>query len=137
MDIVDGQQFKVGKTTMTFYVTPGHTPGTVSTIFPVTDEGRRHVVGFFGGMGTPTPAEDKHKLMDSAIRFEGIAAKARVDVLIANHPTQDQSIPKIEELRLRHAGDPNPFVLGTDRYRRFLEIQRECTMVALAQQGQK
>jgi metallo-beta-lactamase class B len=137
MSIADGQTMKIGDTELHFYVTPGHTPGTVSTVFSVTDNGRKHVVGFFGGMGTPSSAEDKHKLMASATRFETIAGRAGVDTLIANHPTQDQLIPKIEELRLRHAGDPNPFVIGPDRFRRFLEIQRECTIVAMAQQGQK
>jgi metallo-beta-lactamase class B len=88
-------------------------------------------------MGTPASAEDKKSLIASADRFAGLAAKAGVDVLIANHQTQDQSIPKLEELRLRRAGDPNPYVIGADRFRRFLEIQKECTRFALAQQGQK
>lgn len=47
------------------------------------------------------------------------------------------AILKLEELRLRRPGDPNPHVIGTERYVRFLQIQLECTRFAMAQQGQK
>jgi metallo-beta-lactamase class B len=36
MDITDGQKLTLGKTTLTMYITPGHTPGTVSMLVPVT-----------------------------------------------------------------------------------------------------
>jgi metallo-beta-lactamase class B len=136
MDIVDGQQFKLGDTTLTFYITPGHTPGTVSTVFKGRDGKDVHTVGFFGGLGTPEALEDKRQLIASLERFKGIATKNGIDILIANHPTQDQSIPKLEELGLRHAGDPNPYVLGTARYVRYLALQQACTRFAIAQQGQ-
>jgi len=52
-DIVmaDGDTLTLGDTSIRFYVTPGHTPGTLSAIFPVTDRGQRHIVGFNGGTG--------------------------------------------------------------------------------------
>jgi glyoxylase-like metal-dependent hydrolase (beta-lactamase superfamily II) len=40
MDITDGQKLTLGNTTLTFYITPGHTPGTVSMLVPVTDHGQ-------------------------------------------------------------------------------------------------
>jgi metallo-beta-lactamase class B len=137
LDIEDGQTMTVGDTTLRFYITPGHTPGTVSTVFRTTDNGEPHVVGFFGGMGTPASAADKKALIESAKRFEVVATEARIDVLLANHVTQDQAIPKLEELRLRRPGDPNPYVIGVEQYRRYLQVQQECTMFAMAQQGQK
>ena len=51
-------------------------------------------------------------------------------------PTQDQAIWKLEELRLRRAGDPNPYVIGDDRYQRYLQLQQACTEYAATQQGQ-
>ena len=38
-DIVatDGMKLTLGDTTLTLYVTPGHTPGTISTMIPVRD----------------------------------------------------------------------------------------------------
>ena len=136
MDIADGQVFKLGRVSLTFYITPGHTPGTVSTVFEVNDGRMRHTVGFFGGLGTPETRETKLQLIDSLESFKEVVRQRNIDVLIANHPTQDQSIPKLEELRLRKPGDPNPYVLGKDRYLRYLSIQQECTRFAMAQQGQ-
>jgi glyoxylase-like metal-dependent hydrolase (beta-lactamase superfamily II)/dienelactone hydrolase len=136
LDITDRQVFKLGRATLTFYITPGHTPGTVSTVFEATDGRIRHTVGFFGGLGTPESREAKLQLIDSLESFKEVVRQRNLDVLIANHPTQDQSIPKLEELRLRRSGDPNPYVLGKNRYLRYLSIQQECTRFAMAQQGQ-
>jgi hypothetical protein len=93
-------------------------------------------VGFFGGLGTPESREAKLQLIDSLENFKAVVRKRNIDVLITNHPTQDQAIPKLEELRLRKTGDSNPYVLGRDRYLRYLSIQQECTRFAMAQQGQ-
>jgi metallo-beta-lactamase class B len=136
LDIEDGQQFKIGDTTLAFYITPGHTAGTVTTVFQTTDRGAPHVVGFFGGLGTPASTEGKKQIVASFDRFASIAGAAGVDVLIANQ-TQDRAKENLELLRLRRAGDPNPFVIGKDAYLRYLRVQRECTLYAMARQGQK
>ena len=49
MVITDGQKLTLGDTTLTFYLTPGHTEGTVSTIFPVRDGRNQHVAAAWGG----------------------------------------------------------------------------------------
>src|SRR4051794_17909889 len=49
MVAVDGQKLTLGDTTVTLYNTPGHTLGTLSTVFPVTDHGARHTVVSWGG----------------------------------------------------------------------------------------
>jgi metallo-beta-lactamase class B len=53
MDITDGQKLTLGNTTLTLNITPGHTPGTVSMLVPVTDKGRRHLLSFWGGSAIP------------------------------------------------------------------------------------
>ena len=73
----------------------------------------------------------------SLTAFRTVASAARVDVLIANHQTQDLSLHKLEMLRLRRAGDPNPYVIGNDAFLRYLDIQRECTLYAMAREGQR
>ena len=57
MDISDGQKLTLGDTTITFYITPGHTPGTVSMLIPVTDHGQRHLLSFWGGSAIPRSLE--------------------------------------------------------------------------------
>ena len=42
MVATDGQRLTLGDTTVTMYLTPGHTLGTVSTMIPVKDGGKPH-----------------------------------------------------------------------------------------------
>ena len=132
----DGQKWTVGDTTFTMYITPPHAPGVLSPIFDVSDNGVKHVAAIYGGLGTPAAAEDKKTHIAQLQRYEKITRAGGVDVLLATHQTQDQAIWKLEELRLRHAGDPNPYIIGNDRYQRYLQLQEACTEYAAAQQGQ-
>ena len=47
MDVTDGQKLTLGDTTLTLYITPGHTPATISTVIPVTDHGKPHMLAFW------------------------------------------------------------------------------------------
>src|SRR5262245_40708804 len=49
MVATDGMKLTLGDTTLTPYITPGHTLGTISTIIPVKDNGSPHVVAEWGG----------------------------------------------------------------------------------------
>lgn len=137
MVIADGQKLTLGDTTVTFYVTPGHSAGSISAIFNVTDNGVRHVVGYMGGMGSPGNEANRNQIIKTYTRWQTIAANAGVDTMIANHSPQDNAIEKVEFLRVRRAGDWNPFVIGADSYRRYFEIQKECARARLARFGQK
>ena len=50
-DIVatNGQKITLGDTTVTTYLTPGHTDGTLSLVIPVKDNGRPHLIATWGG----------------------------------------------------------------------------------------
>src|SRR5262245_30298870 len=66
----DGQKITLGDTTVTLYTTPGHTLGTLSTVFPVKDHGEPHVVATWGGtafnwMANPAP----YVTPDRPVRF--------------------------------------------------------------------
>src|SRR6478672_9374115 len=78
MVITDGQRLTLGDTTLTMYITPGHTAGTVSTLIPVKDRGTPHLVAEWGGTligGLRTP-ESFQTYINSAERFRDIVAKA-------------------------------------------------------------
>ena len=49
MVATDGQRLTLGDTTVTMYLTPGHTLGTISTIIPVRDGARMHTAAAWGG----------------------------------------------------------------------------------------
>lgn len=137
LDISDGETFTVGDTTFNFYVTPGHTPGTVSTIFKTSDHGVPHVIGFYGGGGMPQAIDNQRQQIASQARFAELAKVAGVDTLIANHQTQDGSLLKLEELRYRLPGAPHPYVIGPDAFARYFAVQQECARVQLAREGFK
>jgi metallo-beta-lactamase class B len=137
LDIEDGQKLTLGDATVTFYITPPHTMGAVTTLFKVVDQGKPHVTAIYGSFSVPATAEAKDLHLKTLARWRGIAQAAGVDTLIANHQTQDQSVENLELLRVRRAGDPNPYVIGTGAYLRYIDVMAECTRYAAARSGQK
>ena len=140
MDITDGQKLTLGNTTLTFYITPGHTPGTVSMLVPVTDKGQPHLLSFWGGSAIPRTLEPSGQVgrMDAGMlaykqsfeRFFKLGEDAGVDGYIANHPYRDQTFidgknDRIAKNQARKPGDPSAFIdRGT--YIRYYMISAEC-----------
>ena len=140
-DIVatDGQKLTLGDTSLTLYLTPGHTPGTISTLIPVKDQGRPHLAAQWGGTGfnfTITPEHPRpywfETYAQSANHFGDAVAKSGADVQIANHPSQDGAAAKLAALAKRKPGDPHPFVVGNATIQRYLTMVRECAQAGLA-----
>jgi metallo-beta-lactamase class B len=140
-DIVatDGHKLTLGDTTLTLYLTPGHTLGTISTLIPVKDRGTPHVVAEWGGTmfnwttnrtAYITPERPDRFWFDtyiaSAQKFRDIASRAGADVLISNHTDYDGSKRKMPALAKRGAGDPNPYVVGKESVLRYLTVAEEC-----------
>jgi len=129
----DGEELRLGDTTLTLYLTPGHTPGTISTLVPVRDGGKRHLVAEWGGTGfnfTVTAEQPRRYWFEtyirSARRFRDVVAKAGADVIISNHPYLDGSTTKLPALTRRQPGQPHPYVVGNDSVKRFLTVAYEC-----------
>src|ERR1041384_1518398 len=74
----DGQKITLGDTTVTIYVTPGHTDGTLSFIFPEKDHGRTRVIAYSGGTAYnfPRSVPRFQAYIDTQKRFAKIAAEA-------------------------------------------------------------
>ncbi|MEE2608581.1 MAG: MBL fold metallo-hydrolase, partial [Pseudomonadota bacterium] len=51
LSVSDGSTLNLGRIRLRFMVTPGHTPGVLSTRFTVYDQGYPHVAFMFGGVG--------------------------------------------------------------------------------------
>jgi metallo-beta-lactamase class B len=116
--VSDGQTLSLGGTTLTFVATPGHTPGALSVIIPVTDQGQAHVVAFLNGPRI-TSLETARQMTASTERLATIAKAAHVDVEINNHSYIDDSLPIIEATRERQPGTPHPFVIGEEGFQQF------------------
>jgi metallo-beta-lactamase class B len=135
-DIVatDGQTLTLGDTTMTLYLTPGHTEGTISTLFPVRDGGRPHLAATWGGtlfnFGPNLPRLKAYA--QSAARFRDIVAKAKADVILSNHTVYDGSKTKLPALKTRKPGDGHPYVVGNAVVQSYLTTVGECAQAAIA-----
>src|SRR5262245_27504428 len=80
MVATDGQKITLGDTTVTVYLTPGHTDGTLSLIFPVKDNGRSHLIATWGGtaVSRSTPPATLQAYVDSAVTYRALLAKLGV-----------------------------------------------------------
>jgi metallo-beta-lactamase class B len=112
--IADGQAITLGDTTLKFYVTPGHTPGSTSTEVQVRDGARSYRALIPGGLGIPN-AQWSKAYLDSTQRLKSLGPW---DVMLPNHP--DMGVPrKIRELepelKARQPGAAHPFVAGPAR----------------------
>jgi metallo-beta-lactamase class B len=137
--VTDGQRLTLGDATLTFVHTPGHTPGTMSTIIPVRDNGRPHVAALWGGTGfnfTITPDRPAafwfDAYIDSARKFREAAAKAGADVFLSNHPSWDRSTTKMPALAKRGAGAPHPYVVGAKAVQSALTVAEHCARAGKA-----
>jgi len=128
ISVKDGDKLTLGDTTIEFYVTPPHTPGTISIIMPLKEGNVRHVGGEWGGTAfnfAPT-AQNFATYVASAERFAKIARDKGVDVPLSNHSTYDNAFEKIAALKARKPGEPNPFVTGAASEQRYLTVAAEC-----------
>jgi metallo-beta-lactamase class B len=149
MVATDGQRLTLGDTTVTLYLTPGHTLGTISTLVPVKDGARTHLAAAWGGTAFNwttnraayiTPERPDRFWFEtyskSAQRFRDIVAKAGADVLIANHTNFDGSKTKLPRLAKRGAANPHPYVIGNDSVQRYLTVADECAKAGLLRLNQ-
>ncbi|MFG2463004.1 MBL fold metallo-hydrolase [Streptomyces sp. NPDC048523] len=122
LDIADGQRLRLGDTTVTLHHTPGHTPGTVSPIFPARRQHRTHTAMTWGGTNPPTATASKETYLSSTLTFASRMRRAGVDVELSNHAFADYGLERLEELRAAPDGRDNPFVIGTSGAQRFMKV---------------
>lgn len=130
--ILDGDTLTLGDTTVRFVATPGHTPGTISSLIPLKDGENEHLGAYWGGPSMSFLEPDAlEQYIGSSYRLE--SADGDTDVELTNHPWGDGTFVKLEALRDREPGDPHPFVTGRDGVERWAEILRKCTREVLSQ----
>jgi metallo-beta-lactamase class B len=133
-DIVadDGQKIKLGDTTVTIVTTPGHTPGTLSMIFTVKDNGKPLTVAYSGGtaFNFPSTAANFDTYIRSQKKMAAAAAAANATILMSNHSEFDSAISKIRMLASRKPGEPHPFELGKEAVARYFTVTTECAEAA-------
>ena len=124
--VKDGDTLTLGDTTVRWYVTPGHTLGTLSPVFEVRQGDRRWQALLWGGtsfnFGRDLDRLDGY--IDSAERMRGLTASLPIDVLLSNHPGSDDTVRKMADQR--GGGASHPFVGGRQAVDRSLQVLAEC-----------
>ena len=138
MAVNDGDTITLGDTTIKLYVIPGHTLGTLATVFTVHDHGdAQRAVDWGGTAYNFGPLPDRLQLYsDTTVKYRGIMKTENADIFLSNHVAFDNAVPKMAALKERKAGEPNPFVVGQDTVQRFLTILGECALATKASIGE-
>jgi metallo-beta-lactamase class B len=133
-DIVadDGQKITLGDTTVTIVTTPGHTPGTLSMLFTVKDNGKPLHVAYSGGtaFNFPSTPANFDTYIQSQTKMAAAAAESNATILMSNHSEFDNAVTKIKMLAARKPGEPHPFELGKEAVARYFTVTRECAQAA-------
>jgi metallo-beta-lactamase class B len=137
----DGMKLTLGDTTVNIFATPGHTPGTLSYIFPVKDQGRTVTVAYSGGtltgaFGTNAARWDEY--IASQRKIAKAAADAGASVIISNHSEYDGAYTKARLIAApRQPGEEHPFIVGAAGVQRYFTVMSECATASKLRLGAK
>jgi metallo-beta-lactamase class B len=133
MAVADGQKLQLGDTTVDLYLTPGHTPGTLSVVFAAKDGSLVHRVLLWGGtaFNFGKNALRMRSYIASTRRMAGVAAHEQNDVILSNHASYDGSFERMAKLATRQQGEPQPFVVGQEAVERAIKVIDECARAFL------
>ena len=125
----EGTRITLGDTTVDVIATPGHTPGTLSYIFPVRDRGRPMVVAYAGGtaFNFPRRAENFAIYRDSQRTMAKAAAAAGATVVMTNHTEFDRAYDRARLAQLpRTAGEKHPYETDMATVLRYFDMAADC-----------
>lgn len=104
----DGSTLTLGRDNIQFFVTPGHTPGVLTTRFTVYDDGYPHEAIMFGGVGLNFSGVERTEMYINSV--ERLQRMRGVEVNIPNHEGSGEVFARNELLKERKEGEPHPFV---------------------------
>jgi len=129
-DIVatDGMKITLGGRTVTLYLLPGHTPGSIGGIFQVHDQGKPLTVAYSGGTEFNFPNDVPHfdTYLASVRKFASIAAAAGATIIMGNQSQFDNAAPRLRMLADRRPGEAHPLEVGAAAVTRYFKIEDEC-----------
>lgn len=135
----DGMKISVGDASVQIVTTPGHTPGTLSFLFEVKDNGKPLRVAYVGGTAIPFNADAAY--YDGYIASSRKMAKAAADfgatVLMSNHTEFDNGFFKAHAAANRKPGEPNPYDVGKDDIARYFTVIQDCTTATKMRAGER
>jgi metallo-beta-lactamase class B len=131
IDAHHGQKITLGDTTLTLMHIPGHTPGTMGVIVPVTLRGRPHSVMVLAASQMP----NLESLRAFERAFNDFAKPARVEAVLNMHANGLQEDLVLLEVVRKNPNGPHPYLYGPERFSRWMDIMLECGRGRLAAMG--
>lgn len=128
ISVKNGDRLRLGDASLVLYETPGHSPGTISPLMEVLTGDKRHKAILWGGTSFNF-GKDLGRLKDyadSAERMRRVTAENSVDILLSNHSSFDNAIPKMRAMAAAGGKGPHPFVTGPLVVDRALQILSNC-----------
>jgi len=125
----DGRKITLGDTTVDVIATPGHTPGTLSYLFPVKDAGRTLTVAYSGGtaFNFPRQAQAFAIYRDSQKKMADAARAAGATILMSNHTEFDRAYDRVRLAQLpRASGEKHPYESDIQTVQRYFEMTGNC-----------
>ncbi len=109
LSVANGSTLNLGRTQLRFMTTPGHTPGVLSTLFTVYDNGYPYTAFMFGGVGLNFSGVERTELyIDTISRLQQLQG---IEVNVPNHAQSGGDVfERAEMLADRDPDDPHPFV---------------------------
>ena len=133
-DIVgdDGMTVSVGDASVRIVTMPGHTPGTLSYLFEVRDNGKPLKVAYVGGTAIPFNADAAYydRYIASSKKMAKAAADYGATALMTNHSEFDDAFFKAHAAADRKPGESNQFIVGAEGVARYFTVVQDCTEAA-------
>jgi metallo-beta-lactamase class B len=128
----DGLKLAVGDASIQIVTMPGHTPGTLSYLFDIKDNGKPLRVAYVGGTAIPFDGNSAYydQYIASTQKFAKAAADYGATVLLSNHTEFDNGYYKAHTAANRKSPEPNPFDVGQDGVARYFRVVENCATAA-------
>jgi metallo-beta-lactamase class B len=128
----DGMKISVGDASVQIVAMPGHTPGTLSFLFEVRDNGKPLRIAYVGGTAIPFNgnAEYYDRYIASSKKMAKAAADNGATALMSNHTEFDNAFFKAHTAANRKSGAANPFDVGTAAVARYFTVVQDCATAA-------
>lgn len=124
----DGEEIKIGDTTVRVVLTPGHTPGTVSSIINVQDGGQMRTMAMWGGTAFPNTSAAVEQMRQSALKLRDAAGNAGAVGILNTHAFFYDMV----ERKAAQGNGRNPLVIGASATVRTMDIKAECLAAQVA-----
>lgn len=124
----DGMKISVGDASVQIVTMPGHTPGTLSFLFEVRDNGKPLRVAYVGGTAIPFNGDAAYydRYLASSKKMADAAAAYGATALMSNHSEFDDAYFKAHTAASRKPGEANPFDVGKAAVARYFTVVQDC-----------